>query len=707
MRLNAIDSYSTYLFHQGTNYNSHQLFGAHKSVRGRRSGVRFAVWAPHARAVSVVGDFNQWDPAATPMEKTADPEIWSVWVPGLTEGALYKYAITGPDGEQKFKADPYAFQAELRPKTASVVTGLSYRWHDTKWQHSRSKYCSYDSPMNIYEVHAGSWKQHEDGSFLTYRELADELVPYLQEMHYTHVEFLPLCEYPFDGSWGYQATGYFAATTRYGSPTDLKYLVDKCHQAGIGVLLDWVPGHFCKDDHGLRRFDGDTLYESGSPLLAENKDWGTLNFDYGRPEVRSFLISSALFWLEEYHVDGLRIDAVANMLYLDYGRRDGEWQANRYGGRENLEAVAFLRQLNTAIFAAKPQVLMVAEESTTWPLVSHSVDEGGLGFNYKWNMGWMNDMLRYMSLDPLFRKGNQDLITFSLYYAFAENFILPLSHDEVVHGKGSLLNRMPGDYWKKFAGLRAFYGYWMTHPGKKLLFMGSEFGQFIEWKYDAGLDWLLLDYPMHKGMQTYMRELNAFYLAHRALWQIDFDWKGFHWISCDDTDNSVIAFYRTSKEEEPKKQTRGKHSAGNKMSPAATTEQILVVCNFTPVVRHDYRIGVDEPGDYEEIWDSDDTRYGGSGVHAIEPGTVLASEDVPMHGRSQSLSLTLPPLATVCLQRRRTALADNVPEDKAPAKNVLPEASRKKQPKGPRKPAKAATAKPAANVVIASRGTTK
>ncbi len=678
MRLNAIDSFSTYLFHQGTNYQSHHLFGAHKTVRGRRACVRFAVWAPHARAVSVVGDFNGWDAAATPMTRTPeDPETWVAWVPGLAEGALYKYAVTGPDGSQQWKADPYAFQAEVRPRTASVVTGLAYRWGDGKWQRSRGRYRSYDSPMTIYEIHAGSWKQHEDGSFYSYRELADELVPYLRDMHYTHVEFLPLCEHPFDGSWGYQATGYFAATSRYGAPADFKYLVDQCHQAGIGVLLDWVPGHFCKDAHGLRRFDGDTLYESGNPLLAENKDWDTLNFDYGRPEVRSFLISSALFWLEEYHLDGLRIDAVANMLYLDYGRRDGEWQTNRYGGRENLEAEAFLRQLNTAVFAAKPQALMVAEESTTWPLVSHPVDEGGLGFNYKWNMGWMNDMLRYMSLDPLFRKGSQDLITFSLYYAFAENFILPLSHDEVVHGKKSLLGRMPGDYWQKFAGLRAFYGYWMTHPGKKLLFMGGEFAQFIEWKYDAGLDWLLLDYPQHRAMRDYVRDLNAFYLAHPALWQIDFDWQGFHWVSCDDRDNSVIAFYRTGAA--PGRQER------QDGAPASPPESILVLCNFTPVVRRHYRIGVDEDGEYEEIWNSDDTRYGGSGVHAIAPGTVLAAEPVALHGRAQSLSLTLPPLATICLRRRaakkatRPATAKAAPE-RAPKRAAKQPAKRAPRP---------------------------
>jgi 1,4-alpha-glucan branching enzyme len=633
MHLNAIDAYSMYLFHNGTNYNSYRLFGAHKAVRRKESCVRFAVWAPHAQAVSVVGDFNGWDDSRNPMERADENGIWKTFIPGIREGAVYKYAIRTAAGDTILKADPYAFQAEVRPNTASVVASLNYRWHDARWLKARAAGSSYTGPMNIYEVHAGSWRQHEDGSFLTYRELADALIPYLEEMHYTHVEFMPLCEYPYDGSWGYQATGYFAATSRYGAPEDLMYLIDQCHQHGIGVLLDWVPGHFCRDAHGLRYFDGEPLYESGNPMLAENKDWDTMNFDYGRSEVRSFLISSALFWLKEFHLDGLRIDAVANMLYLDYGRRDGEWQPNRNGGHENLEAVAFLQQLNTAVFAEVPQALMVAEESTSWPLVSRPVHEGGLGFNYKWNMGWMNDMLKYMALDPVYRKGCQDLITFSLYYAFSENFILPLSHDEVVHGKKSLLDKMPGDYWKKFAGLRAFYGYWMSHPGKKLLFMGGEFGQFIEWKYDAGLDWLLLKYPMHAKLQQYVRQLNQYYLDHPEFWQVDYDWKGFEWISCDDCENSVIAFIRHARESD---------------------ERTIVVCNFTPVVRYNYRIGIDRPGTYREVWNSDDEAFGGSGVASgtRQDGKVLiASEPVPMHGREQSLVLTLPPLAVIYLKQ--------------------------------------------------------
>lgn len=645
MRLSAIDSYSMYLFHNGTNGSSCRLLGAHRTVWRRKPCVRFSVWAPHAQKVSVVGDFNDWNPETHPMERAEDGEIWKRYIPDLPEGTLYKYAIVTPSGETILKADPYGFRAQLRPDTASVVASLNYRWRDGAWRKKQAAGDSYSRPMNIYEVHAGSWRQHPDGSFYSYRELAEELVPYVKDMNYTHVELMPLCEYPFDGSWGYQATGYFAPTSRYGEPEDLMYLVDQCHRNGIGVILDWVPGHFCRDAHGLRHFDGEPLYESGNPLLAENKDWDTMNFDYGRPEVRSFLISSALFWLEEYHFDGLRIDAVASMLYLDYGKKEGEWQANKYGGRENLEAVEFLRQLNTAVFREMPQALMVAEESTTWPLVSRPVDQGGLGFNYKWNMGWMNDMLQYMSTDPLFRKGCQDLITFSLYYAFSENFILPLSHDEVVHGKKSLIDRMPGDYWQKFAGLRAFYGYWMSHPGKKLLFMGGEFGQFIEWRYAKQLDWLLLDYPMHRQMQDYSRDLNRYYLDHPEFWQEDFDWKGFQWISCDDRDNSVIAFVRTGKE------------------PGTET---VVVCNFTPVVRREYRIGAPEPGTWQEVFNSDAEAFGGSGVRS---GTLqenrkveIRTEKVPCHGREQSLVLTLPPLAVVYFQRKKeTAEKQNTP----------------------------------------------
>ncbi len=635
MRISAIDAYSTYLFHQGTNFNSDRLFGAHFLSWRRKPAVRFCVWAPHARQISVVGDFNQWDPTATPMQRTeVDQDIWAAYVPGLPEGALYKYAITGLSGEICFKSDPYGFAAEVRPHTASKVSRLRYVWRDQKWLKNRRNYDSYHSPMLIYEMHPGSWRRGEGGKELSYREIAEPLVRYLTEMHYTHVELMPLCEYPFDGSWGYQATGYFAATSRYGEPEDLMYLIDELHRQGIGVILDWVPGHFCKDAHGLRRFDGDTLYESGNPQLAENKDWDTLNFDYGRPEVRSFLISSACFWLEQFHLDGLRIDSVANMLYLDYGKKQGDWWPNRLGGRENLEAVEFLQALNKAVFALRPQMLMIAEESTSWPLVSKPTEQGGLGFNYKWNMGWMNDLLQYTAADFGQRSQMHDHLTFSLCYAFAENFILPLSHDEVVHGKRSLLDKMPGDYWQKFAGLRAFYGYWMSHPGKKLLFMGGEFGQFIEWKFDDSLDWHLLDYPMHKQLHDYVRALNAFYTAHPEFWEIDDDWKGFEWISCDDRKNSVISYYRRRKEKKGKR------------------EETIVICNFTPQVLADYRIGVDTPGEYTEVFNSDASRFGGSDV---KNKSALRSEAVPWHGRKQSLAVTLPPLAILYLKEVKKA----------------------------------------------------
>ena len=627
MKLSAIDEYSTFLYHQGTNYASYRLFGAHFTVLRRKPCVRFAVWAPHAQQVSVVGDFNHWDADANPMERSSCGNgIWVTHIAGLQEGDIYKYAITTASGERILKSDPYAFWSEVRPNTASKLTKLHYAWRDKKWMDSRSAYDSYRKPMLTYEVHLGSWRRDEDGEMLSYRDIAPQLVDYVKQMNYTHIELMPLCEYPFDGSWGYQGTGYFSATSRYGKPEDLMYLVDLCHRNGIGVILDWVPGHFCRDAHGLRHFDGETCYESGNPMLAENKEWDTMNFDYGRTEVQSFLISSALFWLSQFHIDGLRIDAVANMLYLDYGHADGDWQPNKYGGRENLEAIDFLRHLNTAVFKEYPQALMIAEESSAWPLVTKPVDVGGLGFNYKWNMGWMNDMLRYMSLDPLFRKDNHNLITFSLCYAFSENFILPLSHDEVVHGKHSLLDKMPGDYWQKFAGLRAFYGYWMSHPGKKLLFMGSEFGQFIEWKYDDSLDWHLLKYPMHQAMHDYVRSLNTYYVDHPELWEEDCDWSGFSWISCDDCDNSVIAFYRTGKDE---------------------SDMTVVVCNFTPVVRHSYRFGVPRKGTYVEVFNSDATAFGGSNV--LNEGEFEA-QDVPMHGMDQSLELTLPPLATIYLQ---------------------------------------------------------
>ena len=650
MRTAEHSDYDFYLFHQGTNYHAYELFGAHSAVENGHAGVRFAVWAPRAAAVSVVGDFNGWETGKDRMARQADGETWELFIAGLPAGSLYKYAVEGADGRTVLKSDPYAFRAECPPDTASVVYEPHYEWQDGDWQARKKQGRSYEQPMLIYEVHAGSWRRTAAGGVLSYRELADRLVSYVQQMHYTHIEFLPLCEHPFDGSWGYQITGYYAATSRYGRPEDLMYLIDRAHQSGIGVILDWVPGHFCNDEHGLRQFDGANLYETDDRLRADNPEWGTTNFDYGRTEVQSFLISNALFWLEEYHADGLRIDAVANMLYLNYARRDGEWQPNKYGGTGNLEAIEFIQKLNTAVFHYHPEVLMLAEESTAWPLVTRPADAGGLGFNYKWNMGWMNDILDYISTDPLFRKGKHDKLTFSFMYAFSENFVLPLSHDEVVHGKRSLLSRQPGDYWQKFAGLRCFFGYWIAHPGKKLLFMGGEFGQFIEWKYDDGLDWQLPEqYPMHRSLLEYSAALNAFYVSRPELWQIDFSWEGFEWVDCSDTGNSIITFLRRARE------------------PGRFLE---VVCNFTPQTIAGYRIGVPESGEYQEVFNSDAAEFGGSGVQ--NSGAVF-SADIPWHGKEHSLVLTVPPLAVVYLERVRPLPADagnGVRQRKRPARVV-------------------------------------
>ena len=634
MRISPIDEMSTYLFHQGTNCESHRIFGAHFTVYKRQACVRFAVWAPHVQGVSVVGDWNGWDPAANPMQRLEkDGEIWVAYVPGLREGMLYKDAITAearPDGSGAGrvlqKADPYAFTSELRPGQASKLTKLNYKWHDAAWQKKQRKANSQREPMLTYEVHLGSWRRGADGRVLSYREVADQLAAYVRDMHYTHVELLPLCEYPYDGSWGYQGTGYFAPTSRYGSPQDLMYLVDTLHQAGVGVILDWVPGHFCKDAHGLRHFNGQTLYESGNEVLAENREWDTMNFDYGRPEVRSFLISSALYWLGVYHLDGLRIDAVANMLYLDFGRKLGEWQPNKYGGNQNLEAIDFIHMLNQAVAEKFPHAVMIAEESSAFPGVTQPVAQHGLGFTYKWNMGWMNDLLEYMAMDPIYRKWHQNKLTFSFMYANAENYVLPLSHDEVVHGKRSLVDKMPGDNWRKFAGLRAFYGYWMAHPGKKLLFMGGEFGQYIEWREYEQLEWFLTErFDLHRQMLDYSRELNGYYVAHPEMWQGEREWGGYNWISCDDRDNSVIAFTRTAED-------------------GART---LVVCNFTPEVRVGYRIGAPAAGVYREVFNSDELRFGGSGV--TNDGELFTLPE-PMHGFPQCLELRLPPLATIYLK---------------------------------------------------------
>ena len=646
VKTSELSEFDLYLFHQGTNYHAYEMLGAHFVERDGKKGVRFAVWAPHAKSLSVVGDFNEWDTRVTPMTRGRDGEIWEVFIPGVEEGAVYKYAIEPQwGGPRIMKADPYGFYAEKKPNTASRVYDLSkYEWKDGDWFEKKKKESSYERPMLTYEVHAGSWRRTKDGEYLSYRDLADQLIDYVKKMNYTHIEFMPLCEHPFDGSWGYQITGYYAVTSRFGTPDDFRYLVDKAHENGIAIIMDWVPGHFCKDEQGLRHFDGQTLYESDNEQLAENWEWGTTNFDYGRTEVQSFLISNAMFWFEEFHIDGLRIDAVANMLYLNYGRKDGEWTPNKYGDTGNLEAMDFLKKLNESIFKYHPQALMIAEESTAWPLISKPVYMGGMGFNYKWNMGWMNDMLKYMSLDPIYRKWNHDKVTFSFMYAFSENFVLPLSHNEVVHGKCSLISKMPGDYWQKFAGLRTFFAYWIAHPGKKLLFMGGEFGQFIEWNYDDSLDWHLpQQYPMHKKMLEYSRALNKFYCDHKALWQVDFDWNGFQWIDCNDNENSIVSFIR--KAEDP-------------------SDYLVAVCNFTPEVRHGYRIGVPEKGSYIEVFNSDDEAFGGSGV---KNEGEIKTEDVKWHDRDQSIVLTIPPMATIYLRHKGQLAAGRNSFDEAPA----------------------------------------
>ena len=620
-----------YLFHNGTNYKAYKFFGNHKINKDKFA---FRVWAPNATAVSVVGDFNSWDKDANKCKLVA-PGIWEAIVKGVNIYDCYKYAITSPTGVVHLKADPYAVHQETRPGTGSKVYELhNYSWGDEAWQKKKENQNILAQPINIYEVHFGSWKRHDDGNFLTYREMAEQLVPYVKDMGYTHIEMLPIMEYPYDGSWGYQVTGYFAATSRYGLPEDLMYFVDCCHKAGIGVILDWVPAHFPKDAFGLYEFDGTCCYEYSDMKKGEHKEWGTRVFDYAKNEVKSFLISSAEYWIDEFHFDGIRVDAVASMLYLDYCRKDGEWIPNKNGGRENLEAVEFFKQLNSTILSNHPGSMMIAEESTAWPMITMPPDKGGLGFNFKWNMGWMNDMLRYTSMDPLFRKGNHNCITFSFFYAFSENFILPISHDEVVHGKASLLNKMPGEYDMKFDGMRLFLAYMMAHPGKKLLFMGSEFGQFIEWNYKQGLDWLLLDYDKHRQLQGFTRELNNFYNEHSELWEIDYSWEGFQWISSEDNCNSVIAFRRIN-------------SKG---------EEIIAVFNWTPNNFSSYKIGVPEKGTYKVLLDTSLAKYGGD---KSRKDNAYKTKSQPIHGYEQNIDLKLHGLSALFLQKV-----------KAPAKSV-------------------------------------
>jgi len=617
-----ITAYDTYLFHEGSHYFAYRKFGAHLVTENGEQGVRFTVWAPQAGQVGVAGDFNGWQGTRHLMERVTESGIWSLFIPGLKQGELYKYEMHTKEGEVLYKADPYAFFSEVRPQTASVVYSTGgYRWRDRSWQQNAKPL--YNRPLNIYEVHLGSWKRKENGEFLNYRELAHELADYVLEMGYTHIELLPVMEHPFDGSWGYQVTGYYSVTGRHGTPHDFMYFIDYCHQKGIGVILDWVPAHFCRDQHGLARFDGTPLYEGG-----ESVEWGTYHFNYSRPEVISFLISNAIFWFEVYHIDGLRIDAVASMLYLDYGKEEGRWQPNKYGGRENLEAVTFIRRLNIVVFKHFPNALMIAEESTAWPLVTKPVYLGGLGFNFKWNMGWMNDCLRYFQTDPLFRKQLHSSLTFSLMYAFSENFVLPLSHDEVVHGKRSLIEKMPGDYVRKFANARLFLGYMMAHPGKKLLFMGSEFAQFIEWRFYEELGWKLLEYEMHHCFRKYVQELNHFYLNEKALWQQEQDWQGFSWIDADNYEQSIVVFMRSARDKR---------------------DFLVVVCNFLPVGYDNYRVGVPQQGWYEEVMNSDCLSYGGSGQINR---ALLEAKKVSWQNQPCLIEMKLPPLAAVYLKLR-------------------------------------------------------
>jgi 1,4-alpha-glucan branching enzyme len=628
----SLTDFDIHLWAEGSHFRIYDKLGAHVSEQDGKVGVRFAVWAPNAREVSVIGDFNGWR-GVHPLHPVRSSGVWQGFIPEVRKGALYKYSITSQFHNYRVdKADPCGFATEIRPQTASRVWDLSgYTWNDRDWMARRAGANALDAPISIYEVHLGSWRRVPDqgNRWLTYRELAPLLADYVRHMGFTHVEFLPVSEHPFDGSWGYQPVGYFAPTSRFGTPDDFMFLVDTLHQHGIGVILDWVPAHFPRDEHGLGYFDGTHLYEHADPRQREHPDWGTFVFNYGRREVSNFLISNALFWLDKYHVDGLRVDAVASMLYLDYSRKKGEWIPNQYGGRENLDAVAFLRRFNERVYAEYPDVLTIAEESTAWPMVSRPTYVGGLGFGLKWDLGWMHDSLAYLSLDPVHRKYHHERLTFRMLYAFTENYVLPLSHDEVVHGKRSLLSKMPGDEWQKLANLRLLFGYLFTQPGKKLLFMGGEFGQWHEWSHDVSLDWHLLEQPLHRGVQRWVRDLNTFYRGEPALHQLDCDPAGFEWIDCNDADQSVLTLLRKGKDPE---------------------DHVLFAFNFTPVPRHGYVVGVPRDGLWSELLNSDAPLYGGSGQGNL--GGVQAT-DLPSHGRPYSLALTLPPLAMVAFKRKR------------------------------------------------------
>ena len=651
---NNPNDFPLYLFYQGKNYEAWKFFGVHSKKKGRGKVFTFRVWAPNAVSISVVGDFNGWDRALNPMYLIADG-VWEAQISKLDQFDTYKYSIETKDGQIMNKADPYAPHFETRPGTASKIYESSYEWQDKEWYRKKAANSIYKSPVNIYEVHFSSWKNYGNDVFMDYKTFAKEIIPYLKKMSYTHIEFMPLTEFPYDGSWGYQVTGYFAPTSRYGTPDDFRSMIDAFHAAGIGVILDWVPAHFPKDAAGLYEFDGTCCYEYTDDRKKEHKAWGTRVFDYGKAEVCSFLISSANYWFDEFHVDGLRVDAVASMLYLDYDRRDGEWAANINGGNENLEAVAFLKRLNEAVFSKHPDALMIAEESTAWPLVTRPTDIGGLGFNFKWNMGWMNDMLSYMSLDPIYRSFNHDKITFSFFYAFSENYILPISHDEVVYGKCSMINKMPGENEQKFASYRAFLAYMMAHPGKKLLLMGQEFGQSKEWDYQGQLDWELLNNADNSNLLKFEEKLNKFYIENTPLWQNDDSWGGFSWISNDDYKQSVIAFRRIDD----------------------NGDEIIAVCNFVPVERHDYRIGVPKKGTYKVLFNSDAPEFGGKGLSAKS----YKSEDIAMHGFDDSISLTLAPLSVMYLKaapaRKKAAAKADTKKTKAPVRRKKASAENK------------------------------
>src|SRR6266404_3805813 len=617
-----------HLFGEGRHEHIYEKLGAHVTTHEGKRGVRFAVWAPNAKSVSVVGDFNEWDGARHPMRQLGSSGVWELFIPGLRQGELYKYEIKS--GRRKFlKADPYALMMEVPPNTSSIVFKPKYKFRDRAWLTQRKKRQAWREPLSIYEVHFGSWRRiTEDGNRpLTYREMALQLADYAVQNGFTHVEFLPLKEHPYGPSWGYQVSAYFAPSSRYGTPDDLRFLVDYLHQKGLGVIMDWVPAHFPKDAFALARFDGTALYEHQDPRKGEHPDWGTYIFNYGRNEVRNFLIANALFWLREFHLDGLRVDAVASMLYLDYSRKEGEWVPNEFGGRENLEAISFIKELNVITHRECPGALMIAEESTAWPAVSHPVYAGGLGFDFKWNMGWMHDTLKYFQTDPFFRAGNHTSLTFGLIYAWTENFILPFSHDEVVHMKGALLNKMPGEEWQKFANLRALYAYMWAHPGKKLLFMGGEFGQWREWNETESLDWHLLETPVHLGVQSLIQDLNQLYRKHGALWEADNEASGFEWIEVDNVSENVIAFRRIS---------------------PATGKEIICVGNFSPVVREGHRIGLPGPGTYKQLLNADHERYCGGGFGVVKS---ITAEEVPAHGLDYSAEICLPPLATMWFER--------------------------------------------------------